>query len=112
MLTWTVTPALIWLMGFNGVSLAALVISGGTLFLPILYVQRTIPFRFWENVWRQTVATLAMTVIALLGFSRWNDSFLWLLLGIVLSGIAYGGTFLLIGWRSLKSELRSMGVIA
>lgn len=111
-LTWTITPALIWLMGFNGVSLAALVISGGTLFLPILYVQRTIPFRFWENVWRQTVATLAMTVIALLGFSRWNDSFLWLLLGIVLSGIAYGGTFLLIGWRSLKSELRSMGVIA
>lgn len=110
-LTWTVTPILIWLYGFNGVSLAALVISAGTLFLPVRYVQQSIPFRFWENLWRQTVATLAMLLVGLAGFSLWNNSLIWLIIGIAVSGITYAGVFLLIGWKSLQTELRSMGIL-
>jgi len=110
-LTWTLTPALIWLYGFNGVSLAAFIISAGTLVLPIHYVQQSVPFRFWENIWRQGVATVCLALVGFAGWQLWNDSLLWLVLGILLSGAAYGLTFLIIGWRSLQTELRSMGVL-
>jgi len=110
-LTWTVTPALIWLYGFNGVSLAALGISAGTLVLPIRYVQQSVQFRFWANVWRQTVATLALAFVAVAGLPLWNTSFLWLAFGILLAGATYAATFLIVGWRSLQTELRSMGVL-
>lgn len=110
-LTWTVTPVLVWLYGFDGVSLAALVISAGTLILPVRYVQQSVPFRFWTNIWRQAVATVVLTAVGLAGWQLWNNSLLWLLLGILLSGTAYAATFLIIGWRSLQTELRSMGVL-
>jgi O-antigen/teichoic acid export membrane protein len=110
-LTWTVTPLLIHFYDYNGVSLAVLVIGAATLYFPVRFVQQTIPFRFWESIWRQGFATLVMVAVGLLGFSSWNTSIGWIITGIVVCGLSYVGAFLLVGWRSLKFELRSMGVV-
>lgn len=110
-LTWTVTPLLIHFFGYNGVSLAVLVIGAGTLYFPVRFVQQTIPFHFWRSIWRQVVATVAMLLVGVFGFSFWDNSLLCLITGIVICGLSYIGVFLLIGWKSLQAELRSMGVL-
>lgn len=108
-LTWTITPlAIIW-YGYNGVALASVVISFSSI-VTIMMVKAVIPFDFWTNIWRQIVATCAMTIIGIVGLPLWNQSYFNMALGIVLTSTVFGIVFLSIGWKSLIAELTSLGI--
>lgn len=108
-LTWTITPLMIIWYGANGVALASAIISFSSV-VTIMMTKAVIPFDFWPNIWRQLVATGAMSIIGVMGMPLWQQSFINLGLGIVLTGTVFGIVFLSIGWRSLIAELTSLGI--
>lgn len=108
-LTWTLTPlGIIW-FGYNGVAIASAAIGFSSI-VTIMMTKAVIPFDFWSNIWRQLLATTAMIVIGVLGLPLWSQSFLNLALGIVLTSVVFGIVFLVVGWRSLITELTSLGI--
>ncbi len=106
-LTWLLTPVLYLFLGFNGVAWAALLISF-TSVLSVYYVQKAIPFNFLDQVWRQTLASVAMVLIGLFGWQYWQQGFAQLLTGMFLVGASYPAVLLLIGKAKIYSEINSV----
>lgn len=106
-LTWVVTPLCIYFFGYNGVSLAALLISF-TSVLTVYLVKQVVPIEFTQQVWRQLLASIVMATIGVVGLSFWEKSFAYLALGMGLSGLSYILTILLVGKDKLFTELRSL----
>lgn len=106
-LTWALTPPLVWWFGFNGVAVAGLLISL-TSFLPVVYVKKIVPIQFLEQVWRQAAAAVVMAALGWLGQSLWSTSVKGLLLGMLITGAAYLFAFLLLGRSKLLVELKSI----
>lgn len=109
-LTWIVTPIAIMLYGFNGVAISAFLISFSS-YLSVWYVQKSVKFAFFDNVWRQTLASVAMSFIGVVGLNLWQSSLGYLVLGMILSGGAYLGFLLLVGKDKLFIELASLKLL-
>lgn len=108
-LTWTISPAAIWFIGYNGVALASAIIGFSSI-ATVYMVKSVVPFRVIPAIWRQFVAAVVMIAAVLAGYSWWNDSFLYLAAGVFFAGSVYSASFLLIGWKSLQTELHSLGI--
>lgn len=106
-LTWTLTPIAVWYYGFNGVAIAAFIVSL-TSILPIIYIRRSIEFNFLGQVWGPLVATGVMTVVTLVGINYWAQDFMWLLVGMVIAGATYGIALLAVLRRRLFNEIMSL----
>lgn len=106
-LTWLLTPLLVYFFGFNGVALAAFVISF-TSMVPIYYMEQHINLSIISNTWRQLLAAVLMTGVGYFGLPYWQQSFSWLIVGMVVVGSTYVLSFLLIGWKKITVELKSL----
>lgn len=106
-LTWLITPIAVMIYGFNGVAISALIISF-TSYLSVYYVQKFIPFAFLENVWRQVLACIAMSAVALIGFTLWQENLISLLIGMAVSGLTYFTFMMIFGKNKLFAELASL----
>ncbi len=106
-LTWLLTFPLLWWLGFNGVAWAAIIISF-TSILPIWEVKKHIPLRVWDSVWRQLAAAVVMAAVGWGGQLLWQTSWVWFILGSVLTSASYLLTLMLIGWSRLRLELTSL----
>ncbi len=106
-LTWVLTPPLVWWLGFNGVAVSAFIISFTSIF-PVLIVQKTVPIVLWPQVKVALIASAVMALVGWLGQPLWRQSFSWLLTGGVLTGLVYIGTAAATGWRQISSEIRSL----
>lgn len=85
-LTWILVPVLVSLIGYNGVALAAFIISF-TSILPILIIRRLIAFRFLSKLSKPLLFSLLMSLPIILVRSYLNNLFtlvLILLLGIII----------------------------
>ncbi len=106
-LTWIVTPICVGMFGYNGVAIAAFLISFSS-FFSVVMVKKVIPINFTDQVWRQALAASVMAVIGFLGIQIWSQSFLHFFVGVVITGLVYISTLLLIGKDKLVSEVRSL----
>ena len=106
-LTWVLSPLLLFWLGYNGIALAAFLISFSSV-LSIWYVKRFVQLRIWEQVWRQLFATACMVAVGLLGSGFWVHSVWWLLLGMVLCGLTYTAALLLFGKSVLIAQISSL----
>ncbi|HPA61916.1 MAG TPA: oligosaccharide flippase family protein [Candidatus Woesebacteria bacterium] len=106
-LTWVLTPILIWLVGFNGVALAALLISF-TSILSVILVKKYVPVDIWQNVNAQLAASFLMVSVGILGMSVWRQSLAKLFLGVALCAVTYLASFYLIAGKRLLREIRSI----
>lgn len=105
--TWVITPlAIIW-FGFNGVALSALLLSFSAL-VPVVLVKRHVPFVFLDQVWRQIVAVIVMGVFGIIGLPLWNQSWNFFILGMLTSACLYIGVILLIGYKKVLTEARTL----
>lgn len=107
LLTWILTPIMLYFFGFNGVALAGFLISF-TSFLPVIYVKKIIPFSFFDQVWRQFGAMIIMSIVGLLGMPWWKLGLKEMLIGIILTGLTYTVSFVLLGRHKLLGELNSI----
>lgn len=106
-LTWIVTPLCIYFWGYNGVGISALLISFTSIF-SIIMVKQSVPINFIDQVWRQTVASVIMAGVGVLGLSFWAQSFKHFIFGVMLTGISYVATLLIVGKEKLFNEIRSL----
>lgn len=104
-LTWIATPIAVWIWGYTGVSIAAFVISC-TSILSVWYAQSVIRFSFWNQVWRQLVASGVMAAFSIFGLAVWGQSYTHLLLGMILAALVYVSSFLVIGRKQLFDRVR------
>jgi O-antigen/teichoic acid export membrane protein len=106
-LTWTITPLMMWRYGYNGVALSALVISFTSIF-SVQMVKRFIPVQLLPQVGLALIGSAAMAILGVLGLRLWSQSLLMLLAGMGLTAVVYLGTIGLFGWRRLSHEIRSL----
>lgn len=108
-MTWVLTPLMIYWFGFTGVAIASALIGCSSV-VTVWVTQRVVPFALWPQLWRQGFAALVMIAVGVAGQSQWSQSFSWLAAGMLLCGTVFTGVFLLIGWTQLKKELTSIGL--
>ncbi|MCA9340817.1 MAG: polysaccharide biosynthesis C-terminal domain-containing protein, partial [Candidatus Saccharibacteria bacterium] len=87
-LTWVLTPPLIWFFGYNGVALAALLISF-TSIAAVFMVKRELPFKLLPNVGPQLLAASMMGIVGLVGRSYWSMSLPHLVSGTIITAGVY-----------------------
>ena len=108
-LTWVLTPICIWFVGFQGVALAAFIISFTSIW-PMMIISKLLPVHIWEQIWRQLLAVAVMAVVAWLGLSQWSQSFSMLGVGLVLGGLTYLTVLAIVGWGKIWNEVRQLGI--
>lgn len=106
-LTWVLTPILVFFFGFNGVALSAFVISFSSI-MPIYYVRKIVDIRVWENTWRQLFASVVMAGVGAALLPVWSQSFVVMTVGVVFTLMVYGGTLMLVGREKVFAEVRSL----
>jgi O-antigen/teichoic acid export membrane protein len=106
-LTWVLTPLAIYFYGFNGVAIAAFVISL-TSFIPIIYVKKIVNLNVVDQLWRQTIAVIAMAITGFYGQAYWSDSLPKLLVGIMICAVVYCSVLMAVGHKKVLAELKSL----
>jgi len=106
-LTWTLTPAFIFFMGYNGVALAAFLIGFSSL-LVFYYVKQDVPVKIWDQIWRQLAASIVMGVVGVLGMPIWLSGWPQLILGMGVTGLTYLVVMGLLGGRRVMAEVKSL----
>jgi len=104
-LTWIVTPILVYMYGFNGVALASFIIAC-TSFIPIILVKKVVPFQAWQSLYPQTLAGLVMGGVGIFTYQYWSQSSTHLLIGILVIGSIYLGVFAAVGRSKLAHEIK------
>lgn len=107
MLTWALTPLLLWKIGYNGVALAAFLISF-TSVLSITMVKKHVPVIIFPQVRLALLGSVVMGIVGLVGMSTWVKSLRMLLLGMLITTIAYAAALALFGWRRVSGEFLSL----
>ena len=107
MLTWIITPLLLWKVGFNGVAWSALIISF-TSVLSIRMVKKYVPIEVFPQVKLALIGSVIMATLGLLGMQIWTQGLRMLVIGIISSGLIYLLSIALFGWRQLNKEVHSL----
>ena len=106
-LTWVITPVLVYFYGYEGVAWSAGLIALSSV-IPIILVQRRIPFAFWDQIWRQLVGVGVMIVVAYLGRAQWGQSYVLFATGILVAGAVYSLVTIALGPRKWYDEFKSL----
>jgi O-antigen/teichoic acid export membrane protein len=107
LITWILTPIMIWKFNFNGVALSAFLISF-TSVLSVIMVKKYVKIEIWKNVWAQLLASALMAVFAYLGMGHWVRSYKNLFIGILLTAAIYAFSFIIFSGKKLLAELKSL----
>jgi lipopolysaccharide exporter len=105
-LTWILTPILIYFMGFNGVAASAFLISF-TSVLSIKFVNKVVRIDVWGSINKQLLAAIVMAGVGIIGINYWSESLTKMLLGILIVSLVYLGSFFIIAKDKLINELKS-----
>ena len=103
-LTWVLTPILIFTFGFNGFAAASFIISISSI-LVYLIAKRYVAFSFTKPVIRQLAASFIMLVFILFT-KQMITSFPTLFLNMLIAGAVYLGTLYLIAGSELVKTLK------
>lgn len=106
-LTWVITPIMMYFFGFNGVAIAAFLIAL-TSVIPIFMVKRIVPIVVWDQVWRQLLAAGVMVIVGLVGWQFWSRGIGHLVGGMAAVGASYVLALLIIGRQKIMVELGSL----
>lgn len=106
-LTWTITPITILLFGFNGVALAALIVSFSS-FLSIKFVRKYVDVDIWQQVWRQLLSVIGMTVVGFALQSLASQSISRFIFSALIIGLSYLIILIIIGHDKLIKEIKSL----
>ena len=106
-LTWVLTPILLWKFAFNGVAIAAFLISFTSIF-SVLMTKKYIEIQVIKNVWAQLVASLLMAAFGILGLKWWGTSYIFFFGGGLTSVLIYALVFFVLSKDRFLLELRSL----
>jgi O-antigen/teichoic acid export membrane protein len=88
-LTWIFVPAFIKMYGFNGVAMAAVLISL-TSFVPLYFVRKIVKLSFFVQIIKPILATVGMSLVLLTATSILPTALAKILIGAPLAIASYG----------------------
>lgn len=106
-LTWILTPILVWKFAFNGVAIAAFLISFTSVF-SVFMTKKYIAIEIMKNIWPQLLAGFGMAIFGFLGIKWWGQSYTNFFLGGVSSFLLYFAIFLAIAGRRFTAEIKGL----
>jgi len=106
-LTWVLTPILVWKFAFNGVAIAAFLISFTSIF-SVFMTKKYIAIEIMKNIWPQLLAGFGMAVFGFLGIKLWSQSYINFFLGGISSFLFYIVIFLALAGRRFVTEIKSL----
>lgn len=104
-LTWTLTPLGIIFFGYNGVSIASFLISLSLVYT-IYLVRKQVDFSVIRPILKPSIAVIVMGIAAYLGGQLFVQSFVSLIILILLSGALYAAIMYLIAKDEIMSDIR------
>ena len=106
-LTWVLTPVLIFWIGYNGVAVASFIVTL-TLFYTIHLVQKEIPFSFIKCIYKPLIAALTMALIVF-GFSYFFvNNMMLLIFAILIGSCVYCGIMYLIAKDEFVEDFKKI----
>lgn len=108
-LTWILTPVMMYFFGYNGIALAALLISFSS-YLAVHYVKKVVNFDFFNQIWRQLLASFAIIVVGFVGSGIWSQSFVLFILGGAIAVLSYVIVFFVVGKNKFIVEMQRLGI--
>lgn len=104
-LTWILTPVLVWKFAFNGVAIAAFLISFTSVF-SVFMTKKYIDIEIMKNIWPQLVAGFCMAAFGFLGIRWWGQSYRNFFLGGFAVFLLYALVFLALSRKRFIEEIR------
>lgn len=108
-LVWILTPILINLYGYNGVSIASFLVTT-TIIYTVFEVKKIIKFKFMPSIAKPLIATTLMTVIVYFASNIFVKDFLSLIFVILTGGLIYLISLFVLSGKELKGDLVRFGV--
>lgn len=102
--TWVLTPILIKLYGFNGVSIASFVISL-SIIATIVLVRRMVKFDFLKSIYKPAVSSFIMLIFILISEKIFAKDLLTLLIICGFGGILYITIMMAIARKEISHDL-------
>lgn len=106
-LTWVLTPILVWKFAFNGVAIAAFLISFTSVF-SVIMTKKYIAIEIIKNIWPQLVASIFMAAFGLLGIKVWDDSYLNFVAGGLSALLVYSLVFFSLSKDRFLQEVKNL----
>ena len=105
--TWVLTPLFIYWMGYSGVAVAAAAVAAFSGY-SLIYIRKLVQIQFFEQIWRQLLATFIMMLTLFYFQDFWGRSFAMLVAGIGIGAVIYIVGVLALGFNKTKFEILSL----
>lgn len=106
-LTWILTPTLVYFVGFNGVAISSFLISF-TSVITIVLVKRLLTIRVLNSILLPIASSLFMSIVVFLFAQNFVRDRISLVLAIALGIIIYSSIIFIFGRNRILAELRSL----
>lgn len=106
-LTWILTPILITIYGYNGVSIASFLITL-TIVITIYQVKKIVDFAFLQSIFKPATATIVMGIVVYLLAVTLISNFLFIFVVAALGAIVYGSVLYLIAKDELIHDIKTL----
>ncbi|PWU24046.1 hypothetical protein C5B42_00820 [Candidatus Cerribacteria bacterium 'Amazon FNV 2010 28 9'] len=104
---WVLFPLFFWKFGYTAVPLIDASLAFTSLYVVVL-VKKYVKFNFFDQVWRQTLASLTMMIALYEFIPLWQRSLPLFILGIVAGGAMYSVLMITTGFEKIKGEVVSL----
>lgn len=108
-LIWILTPLLIHLYGYNGVSVASFLVTT-TIIYTIFLVKKIIQFNFMSSIVKPIIATILMSIVVYITSNILAKDFISLIFVILTGGIVYLVSLFILSGKELKADLARFGI--
>ncbi|MDP3988168.1 MAG: oligosaccharide flippase family protein [Candidatus Levybacteria bacterium] len=106
-LTWVLTPILIKIYGFNGVSIASFIVAL-TIVITIRLVKGIVDFNFFESIKKPLIAVFIMDIVVFFISKMIIKDILTLIFVMILGGAIYSIILLSIAGKEIRNDLQKI----
>lgn len=104
---WALAPFMLKQFGFNAIGMINAILALSSFFV-VLLVKRHVKFNFFDQVWRQALATFVMVFVLWSTWSLWSQSLPWLVLGIGFGAAIFATLMGVTGYKKIIIETKSI----
>ncbi len=103
-LTWTLTPFFIYILGYNGVALASFLVTT-TIVYTVYLVKKIVDFELIHSIYKPLLCTTFMGIVVFVLTRFFVKDLLTLIIVIGIGGIVYAGSFYLFAKREFTEGI-------
>jgi len=108
-LIWALTPLLIYLYGYNGVSVASFLVTT-TIAYTIYLVKKVVQFNFFSSIRNPLIGSITMSVSIYVLSNLIVKDLLTLIFVILMGGLIYSAILIILSGKELRSGIAKFGI--